>query len=269
MTLPRLPVTCRPGLGTDMSLSHYKITRTYTVGPAKRYRLRCYDGYTNNKSHITRENFVSLGVKSTHPLGVIDMRFTIWLAIWLAVPGAVLAETAYITDNLRLSLHATADTSDRAFRTLESGQQLEILSRDRNYAHVELPDGEQGYVKAAYLVHEKPAKLIVAETRAENEKLQQELLDTKNAFAAPAALIDSLESDVARHKAALSEKTAKMNALTQENTRYRQRQGGFKYSMPFAWVAGALGVCLLAGFLLGLWTVDHRSRKRHGGIRIY
>ena len=185
------------------------------------------------------------------------------------MPGAAFAETAYITDNLRLSLHQTADTSDKAFRTLESGQQLEILSRDRNYAYVELPDGVQGYLKAAYLVYEKPAKLIVAETRAKNEKLQQELADTKNAFAAPAALIDSLESDVARHEAALSEKTAKMDALTQENSRYRRQQGGFKYSMPFLWVAGALGVCLLAGFLMGLWTVDHRSRKRHGGIRIY
>lgn len=252
-----------------MLLSRCKITRTYTVDPAKKYKLRCCDGYTNNKAHITRENFVSLGVKSVHPLGVADMRFTIWLAIWLAVPGATLAETAYITDNLRLSLHQAADTNDQAFRTLESGQQVEILSRDRNYAHVELPDGVQGYLKAAYLVYEKPAKLIVAETRAENEKLQKELADTKNAFAAPAAVIDSLESDVARHKAALREKSAKVDALTLENTKYRQRQGGFKYSMPFAWVAGALGVCLLAGFLLGLWTVDHRSRKRHGGIRIY
>jgi cbb3-type cytochrome oxidase subunit 3 len=39
--------------------------------------------------------------------------------------------------------------------------------------------------------------------------------------------------------------------------------------MPLPWVAGALGVCLLAGFLVGLWWVDYRSRKRHGGIRIY
>ena len=239
------------------------------MGPAKRYRLRYYDGCTNNKTHITRENIVSLGVKSAHPLGEFDMRFRIWLAIWIAVPGAVLAQTAYVTDNLRLSLHEAADTSDRAFRTLESGHQVEILSRDRNYALVELPDGVQGYLKANYLVYEKPAKLIVAETRAENEKLQQELADTKNAFAAPAALIDSLESDVARQKAALNETAAKVDALTAENTKYRQRQGGFKYSMPFRWVAGALGVCLLAGFLLGLWTVDHRSRKRHGGIRIY
>jgi len=197
------------------------------------------------------------------------MRFTIWLVLWLALPLAALAETAYVTDNLRLGLHQTADTSDKAFRTLESGQELEILSRDRNYAEVQLPDGVQGYLKAAYLVFEKPAKLIVAETQAKNEKLARELADTKQAFAGPAATIDSLESDVVRQKAALEESKATVGALTEENDRFRGRQSSYKYSMPFPWVAGALGVCLLAGFLVGLWAVDYRSRKRHGGIRIY
>lgn len=201
------------------------------------------------------------------------MRFTIWLVVWLVATcgfsAAALAETAYITDNLRLGLHQTADTSDRAFRTLESGQEVEILSRNVNYAQVRLPDGEQGYLKAAYLVFEKPAKLIVTETRAEIEKLSRELEETKQAFAGPAATIDSLENIVARTTAALDETTAKVEALTEENVKFRQRHGGYKYSMPFRWVAGALGVCLLAGFLFGIWMVDHRSRKRHGGIRIY
>lgn len=197
------------------------------------------------------------------------MRFTILLALWLAMPAEVLAETAYVTDNLRLGLHQAADTSDRAFRTLESGQTVEILSRDRNYAQVQLPDGVQGYLKAAYLVFEKPAKLIVTETAAENEKLAQELADTKQAFAGPAATIDSLESDVARQKAALDESTATVEELTEENDRFRRRHSSLQFSMPLPWVAGALGVCLLAGFLLGLWMVDYRSRRRHGGIRIY
>ena len=201
------------------------------------------------------------------------MRFTILLALWLvatcALPAAVFAETAYVTDNLRLGLHQAANTSDRAFRTLESGQTVEILSRDRNYAQVQLPDGVQGYLKVAYLVFDKPAKLIVTETQAENEKLAQELADTRQTFAGPAATIDALESDVARHKAALDESTEKVAELTRENDKFRKRHSGYKYSMPFPWVAGALSVCLLAGFLLGLWIVDYRSRKRHGGVRIY
>ncbi|MDH3547693.1 MAG: hypothetical protein OEN22_11360, partial [Gammaproteobacteria bacterium] len=101
------------------------------------------------------------------------MRFVIGVLVLL--PLFAMAETAYVTDNLRLGLHQAEDTSDRAFRMLDSGQAVEILSRNRNYANVQLPDGAQGYVKAAYLVDEKPAKLIVAETQAENERLAAEL----------------------------------------------------------------------------------------------
>ena len=86
------------------------------------------------------------------------------ISVFLLMPLLAVAETAYVTDNLRLGLHAAEDTSDRAFRFLESGQPMEILVRDRNYANVRLPDGTEGWVKSAYLVDEKPAKLIVAET---------------------------------------------------------------------------------------------------------
>jgi len=65
------------------------------------------------------------------------MRTALLLSLSLLfVPLGAFAETAYITDNLRLGLHQAGDTSDRAFRTLESGQELEIISRDRNYANV-------------------------------------------------------------------------------------------------------------------------------------
>ena len=191
------------------------------------------------------------------------------LLLFVVLPYGAMAETAYITDNLRLGLHRAADTGDRAFRTLESGQELEIISRNRNYANVRLPDGTQGYVKAAYLVFEKPAKLIVAETRSANEELQQELETTKSAFAAPAATIDSLERLVAQSNSALEDSTARVAELTAENQDYQDRYGQFKYSLPFKWVGGAMFVCMLGGFLFGLWWIDHRSRKRHGGIRIY
>jgi SH3 domain protein len=190
------------------------------------------------------------------------------LVLVLAVSGAA-AETAYVTDNLRLGLHQAADTSDRAFRTLESGQELEIISRYRNYASVRLPDGIEGFVKAAYLVFDKPAKLIVSETAAANAALAKELEDLKAAFAAPSATIESLREQLAASESAASGSVAQVTELTAQLDEYRDRQEQFKYSLPVTWVGGALFVCLLAGFLAGLWWVDHRSRKRYGGIRIY
>jgi SH3 domain protein len=197
------------------------------------------------------------------------MRLTAGLLLFIAIPLSAIAETAYVTDQLRLGLHRAEDTSDRSFRTLESGQEVEILSQNRNYANVRLPDGTVGYVKVAYLVTDKPAALIVAETQAENEKLQQELVRTKSQFAGPAATIDVLERQVAEQHAALDDGNRRVAELRAQNEDYLSRQEQYRHSLPVSWVIGATSVCLLAGFLGGLWWVDYRSRKRHGGFRIY
>jgi SH3 domain protein len=195
------------------------------------------------------------------------MRFAFFLCIFVAV--SALAETAYVTDNLRLGLHRAEDTSDRAFRTLDSGQQLEIISRDRNYARVTLPDGTLGHVKAAYLVFDKPAKLIVAETQEALDAARKEIIDLKKAFAAPAATIETLKTQLSEKQAALDEAGARLEKVVAENDSYRRRYEQARFSLPVSWVAGAMGVCLLAGFLVALWWADYQSRKRHGGVRIY
>lgn len=191
------------------------------------------------------------------------------IGVLALMPLAVAAETAYVTDTLQLGLHQAEDTSDRPFRNLDSGQEMEVLSRTRYYANIQLPDGTQGYVKAGFLVTDKPAKLIVAETQAEVDRLSAELEESKQAFAAPAATIDALKQQAANLQARLDESEASVSELGEENSSLRNRQSQYKNSMPLQWVAGAVGACLVGGILLGLWWVDHRSRKRHGGIRIY
>lgn len=195
-------------------------------------------------------------------LGVLAGTF-----VFMSVDAA--AETGYVTDRLILGLHQAADTSDRAFRSLESGQEFEVLSRDRLYAHIQLPDGTQGYVKAAYIVYEKPAKLIVSQAQAEVERLSGELNSARAAFAEPAATIERLESEVESRQSELDASLARVEELEAENSSFRQRAERYQYSLPVNWVGGAIALCLIVGFLSGLWWVDHRSRKRHGGIRIY
>ena len=187
----------------------------------------------------------------------------------LMLPVLAAAETAYVTDNLRLGLHQSADTSDRAFRMLESGQQLEVLFRDGNYASVQLPDGVQGHVKAAYLVYEKPAKFLLAETVAERDALRAELEKAREEFAAPAATIENLRTEVTDLTTRLVDAQSQIAQLEEQTAGISEMQQRYRGSLPLTWVLAAIGVCLVAGFLLGLWWVDARIRKRHGGIRIY
>jgi SH3 domain protein len=195
------------------------------------------------------------------------MRLVIGLLVLLPVLAA--AETGYVTDRLMLGLHQAQDTSDRPFRSLESGTRFEVLSRDRLYAQVRLEDGTEGYVKAAYVVYEPPAKLIVNETQAEIERLAGELAEAKAAFAGPAAVIDSLKAETLTLESELEAARTRVDELEQDNAGYESRAERYQYSLPYKWVGGAIGICLVAGFLAGLWWVDHRSRKRHGGIRVY
>jgi len=185
------------------------------------------------------------------------------------LPLAAAAETAYVTDTLQLGLHQAPDTSDRPFRNLDSGQEMEVLSRTTYYANVQLPDGTRGYVKAGFLVDAKPAKLIVAETQAEADRLKQELEQLRQSFAAPAATIDALRQESVDLQARLDASEAAAADLGDENSSLRNRQAQYKNSLPLQWVGGAVVACLIGGFLLGLWWVDRSSRKRHGGIRIY
>ena len=185
------------------------------------------------------------------------------------LPLATMADTAYVTDNLRLGLYETADTSGRPFRMLESGQAMEILTRDRNYANARMPDGDEGWVKSAYLVSEKPSKLIVAETIAERDALAAELEEMKLAFATPAATIETLRNDAEDLATRLQAAESQNIELEQENAGYSGIRDQYKGSLPVNWVVAAIGICLVGGFLGGLWWVDRRSRIRHGGIRIY
>ena len=99
----------------------------------------------------------------------------LFIGVLTLLPLLAAAETAYVTDNLRLNMYQNADLSGTRIDTLVSGQAFEVLSRNAQTALVELADGKQGYVSAAYMVFDKPARLIVTETQAENERLSNGL----------------------------------------------------------------------------------------------
>lgn len=191
------------------------------------------------------------------------------LGLLALLPLAVVADTVYVTDNLRLGLYEAPDTSGRPFRMLESGQAMEVLTRDRNYANVQMPNGVEGWVKTAYLVSDKPAKLIVAETMAERDAFAAELEEMRLAFAAPAETINNLQSDATDLASKLQASESLVEELEEQNAGFQGLKNQYKGSLPVNWVAAAIGVCLLGGFLFGIWWVDRRSRIRHGGIRIY
>jgi len=189
-----------------------------------------------------------------------------------AVTGLVAvaeADTAYVTDSLRLGIHHTDDTSDRPFENLVSGTPLEIIDRNTNYAHVRTPDGQEGWVKAAYLVQEKPAQLRVAELEAELAGLRGEFDEARSARSSAEHELHRVGKEVAATAGSTDAIQETLGRLQSENEAYEARLESYRRSLPLPWVGAALLVTLAAGFVAGLWWLDALIRRRHGGFRIY
>lgn len=194
------------------------------------------------------------------------MRLLILLVALLPLVAA--GETAYVTDSLRLRMYSDAELTN-VVETLQSGDAFEVLSRNRQTALIRLGDGRQGYVAAGYIVDEKPAKLIVAESQAETARLTAELDALRASFAEPEAVISGLRDESAALQASLDTALEQRGELEAENRSLANRLSRYRYSLPYAWVAGAMLICAISGFFFSLWWLDRQSRKRHGGIRVY
>lgn len=174
-------------------------------------------------------------------------------------------ETAYVTDSLRLGIHAAADTSDQAFDNLISGTAVEVVERNSNYARVRLEDGREGWVRTMFLVTTKPAAARIAELEAQVGRLEGEVTLAKEAEVAAEQELARLTNTTGSAEA-IQDTVRRLQA---ENRAYEERFDTYRYTLPLTWVVPAVIVMLVAGFVAGLWWLDARIRRRHGGFRIY
>lgn len=193
------------------------------------------------------------------------MRCSPFAILLAATALSARAEVVYVTDSLRLGIHAAADTTDRAFDNLLSGTAVEILERNPSYARVRLPDGREGWVKATYLVAGKPAAARVGELEGELEALRAELATAKAAHATVERELGALTHEAGSLEA-VHDRVARLEA---ENRAYGERLETYRTTLPLGWVLLAVALAGGVGFAFGLWWLDALIRRRHGGFRVY
>lgn len=178
-------------------------------------------------------------------------------------------ETRYITDILQLGLFPNQDATGELIRNLISGTEVTVLERIPNFARVRTPAGEEGWVKSAFLVEQKPAQLRVAEVEARIALLEAELeqaLLQRDSAAADAELFVA-DAEVALAEAEVEAEM--LGALQQEHMALTEQVDRYRGALPWPWVAAALIVVLVGGFASGYWWLDASIRRRHGGFRVH
>lgn len=178
------------------------------------------------------------------------------------------AQTAYVTDQLRLGVHAAPDTSDRAFVNLESGDRLEILEQNQFYARVRIPDGREGWVRRTFLVDEQPARFRIQKVEQERDRLSAELAALQNQMSKRNEIVSNLESQLATATDTRQVERDELADLRERNKELVKDLEAYRFSVPGYWFLATIIVALVGGFIAGKKWLDQLSRRRHGGFVI-
>ncbi len=199
----------------------------------------------------------------------MTVRSALCLLLLGSVATAVRAETVYVVEQLVVSVSSAPDGESERVAQVKSADKLELIERQGDAAHVRLPNGKEGWIKASYISTEAPLQVRLDERTAELEKLKQEA--------------DKLRQDASRlqtevtsaRAAAVTAQTAAANAAASATPSAPIRETVFLREpdrpgqTPWALLLGLSLSMLLVGFALGWIVLDRRIRRRYGGLRIY
>lgn len=210
------------------------------------------------------------------------IKVLIWTASVWAVAATAAAETAYITDVIRVSVRSGPSNDQKFVAGLESGQMVNIVKAGEEWTLVRMPNGTEGYLQSRFLTSQPPTKLRfdqlqeknknltgqVAGLMEENQRLKadseklsttiaaerQQIASLKGEFEAfkkEAAHVTELQAKYDASKAELAEKQDEIIRLENQSQELLNPKNIY-------WFLAGAGV-LLAGFLSG-FSIKRKRR---------
>ena len=207
------------------------------------------------------------------------------IAIFLLTTIAY-AQDLYVIDKLQITFRTGPGNDRKIISLLNSGQKVDVLEPDGDWARVRLQNGKEGWVLLRYLTSEIPCRIKIKaanqtvdqlnkeldDVRKTNQqitddmtKLTQDLTHSEQERKKALASFSKLKKDAAgflelktRHEKTvthLSDQTQKANELDLALQKTRKKQN-------VRWFIGGAGV-LLIGFLLGF---SSKKQKRHSSL---
>jgi SH3 domain protein len=197
------------------------------------------------------------------------------------------AQTAYVTDELEITLRTGESTGHRIIRMLPTGDRLTVLATnsDSGYSKVRTASGAEGYVLTRQLVNQPVARdrLAAAEAevaalkaapgelssrlaslRDEHAKLQEshkQLLDAKQQVDQEFAALKRTANNAVRIANERNELRKQVASLTREVEDIKQQNRELENKTAQNWFLIGAGV-VVGGIVLGLILPHLRVRRR-------
>jgi ferric-dicitrate binding protein FerR (iron transport regulator) len=197
---------------------------------------------------------------------------------WLLLAAfAAQAQTLYVTDKVQAVVYADPTLEGNQVRILESGDAVELVSREGDNARVRLEDGSEGWIAGSLLSVNIPATRQLQALTAENERLRSATRTDPAASGELKSLKDrnaQLQSDLAAAQRDLHALQATKGAVPQTRpddevpVEVARPPARSRLYTTLAIVAGCAALLAL-GFWWGYSTLERRVRRKYGGLKVY
>jgi SH3 domain protein len=219
----------------------------------------------------------------------MNMLKPLLISLAIALPLNALADTRYVTDEIKITLRSGESPSHRILRMLPTGTAVNVLSSDADngYSHVRVGNTE-GYVLTRQLLRERPARDQLAALQARVAQLTQtpdklrlqlddltkrhqqltaehkKMMAEKQTVEQNYATLQRTAADavqIANERDALRKQVAD---LTRETADLKLRTQELENNNLQRWFLTGAGV-VVGGILLGLILPNLKLRRRRSG----
>jgi len=104
-----------------------------------------------------------------------NITFHLLICIILLPSAIVLAEIAYVTDEVNIGLHKEPTNESPIIKLVPSGTELNIIERENDLIHVEEPEGVRGWINTQNILNNKPGKTKINELEITNKELHKKI----------------------------------------------------------------------------------------------
>ena len=182
-----------------------------------------------------------------------------YFSLVLGMSFSAMADTAYVSDNLRVGVRPEPDNTSAPTGVVKTGMKLEVLDSQQGYLQIKTDDGLIGWIKKIYVIEKAPAIIKLQQSQKKYDQQAAQMKELQTTISA----LQSTNSSLTEQVEELKEDRSRLQLLQAKSISSQQDD---KNSWPW-WIV-ALLLFTTGGFFAGMQWSRHQVMKRLGGLRI-
>ena len=175
----------------------------------------------------------------------------------LLFTGTAMAETAYVSDTLRVGVRPAPDNQASPIGVVKTGMQLTVLETSNGFVRIKTENNLEGWIRDSYVVKTPPAMIKLQTLQQRQGTLEAQFKD--------------LEENNQVLQEANRVLNARIDQLSTERAKWQLAQArATLQGSEISWYWWLLGIMIVAGagFYSGVSWYRQMVMKRLGGLRV-